>query len=63
MGDAGARVEPNLTSVVAVSWNLLWNRLFENWEQRPAAQSRTIASHKAHLLLGFDWAAPFLASA
>lgn len=52
LGDAGAASA--MTSVVAVSWNLLWNSLFENWEQRQPRRGRTIRRRIAHAL-GFEF--------
>jgi len=40
-------------SVVAVSWNLVFNSLFELWESRQAVKGRSVARRVAHAL-GFE---------
>src|SRR6478609_7021053 len=40
-------------SVVAVSWNLVFNSLFEMWESRQAVKGRSVARRVAHAI-GFE---------
>ncbi|MDD9941072.1 MAG: PACE efflux transporter [Myxococcales bacterium] len=38
------------TSAAAILWNIVFNTLFERWEQRTARRTRTIACRIAHAL-------------
>ena len=49
-----AGVASVVTSAVAVSWNLVWNTLFERWERRQAERTRTLKRRVAHSL-GFEF--------
>lgn len=40
-------------SAVAMSWNLVWNSLFEAWEARQASRARTLRRRAIHAL-GFE---------
>lgn len=40
-------------SILAVSWNLLWNTLFERWEAKQADPIRTVSRRIAHAT-GFE---------
>lgn len=48
-----AGVASIITSIVAVSWNLVWNTAFERWERQQQPRSRTIKRRVAHAL-GFE---------
>tara|TARA_R110002126_G_scaffold22848_1_gene81018 strand:+ start:1608 stop:2033 length:426 start_codon:yes stop_codon:yes gene_type:complete len=48
-----AGVASIITSIVAVSWNLVWNTAFERWERQQQQRSRTIKRRVAHAL-GFE---------
>jgi uncharacterized membrane protein len=39
------------TSVLALSWNMVFNTLFENWERRQTSRVRTVRRRMAHALL------------
>lgn len=49
--DAG--VASGATSAIAVSWNLVWNTLFERWEARQSTRGRTFKRRASHAL-GFE---------
>lgn len=49
--DAG--IASIMTSAVAVSWNLIWNTLFEAWELRQRDRTRTVKRRVIHAL-GFE---------
>jgi uncharacterized membrane protein len=49
--DAG--IASIMTSAVAVSWNLMWNTLFEAWESRQPDRTRTFKRRAIHAL-GFE---------
>jgi len=40
-------------SVVAVTWNVIFNSLFERWESRQAVRGRSVARRVAHAI-GFE---------
>ena len=42
-----------LTSVAAVSWNMVFNTLFEAWERRQTDRTRTVKRRVAHAI-GFE---------
>jgi len=48
-----AGVASVVTSILAVSWNLIWNTAFEAWERRQQQRERTIKRRVAHAL-GFE---------
>lgn len=48
-----AGVASIITSVAAVSWNLIWNSAFERWESRQQQRERTIKRRVAHAM-GFE---------
>ncbi|PCC98344.1 PACE efflux transporter [Halopseudomonas pelagia] len=50
--DAG--VASGMTSAIAVSWNLVWNSLFESWETRQPERGRSIKRRIMHAL-GFEF--------
>ena len=39
------------TSLVAMSWNMLFNTLFERWERQQASRTRTVRRRLAHVVL------------
>jgi uncharacterized membrane protein len=39
------------TSLIALSWNMAFNTLFERWERRQASRARTVWRRMAHALL------------
>lgn len=50
--DAG--VASGMTSAIAVSWNLVWNSLFESWEARQSTRGRSFRRRVMHSL-GFEF--------
>lgn len=41
------------TSVIALSWNMVFNSLFEAWERRQTSRERTVRRRMAHAI-GFE---------
>jgi uncharacterized membrane protein len=39
------------TSLVAMSWNMLFNTLFERWERQQVTRTRTVRRRLAHVVL------------
>jgi uncharacterized membrane protein len=39
------------TSLVAMSWNMLFNTLFERWERQQVSRTRTVRRRLAHVVL------------
>lgn len=47
---AHASIAAVMSSVIAMTWNVLYNLMFEAWETRQASRGRTIGRRVAHAL-------------
>lgn len=52
--DSGhAGVAAMVSSGIAITWNVIWNTLFERWEARQVVKGRSVARRVAHAI-GFE---------